>query len=84
MRYKTSEKREIIDLVEKSLDQVPYIAGVNNHMGSKFTEDRDAMTVVMNELKSRGLLFLDSRTSAHSVGTRLAHEMGVPAVAPTL
>jgi polysaccharide deacetylase 2 family uncharacterized protein YibQ len=55
--------------------------GVNNHMGSKFTEDRDAMTVVMSELKSRGLLFLDSRTSAHSVGARLAHEMGVPAVA---
>ena len=56
-------------------------SGVNNHMGSKFTEDRDAMAVVLGELKKRGLLFLDSRTSAHSVGAGLAHEMGVPAVA---
>ena len=63
------------------LDRFPGFVGVNNHMGSKFTEDRDAMAVVLGELKKRGLLFLDSRTSAHSVGARLAHEMGVPAVA---
>ena len=63
------------------LDRFPGFVGVNNHMGSKFTENRDAMAVVLGELKKRGLLFLDSRTSAHSVGARLAHEMGVPAVA---
>ncbi len=63
------------------LERFPGFVGVNNHMGSKFTEDSDAMAVVLAELKSRGLLFLDSRTSAHSVGARLAHEMGVPAVA---
>ncbi len=63
------------------LDRFKGFVGVNNHMGSKFTENRAGMAVVMGELKSRGLLFLDSRTSSRSVGARMAHEMGVPAAA---
>lgn len=54
--------------------------GINNHMGSKFTADRAGMAVVMDELKRRGLLFLDSLTTAHSVGARLAEEKGVPVI----
>lgn len=54
--------------------------GVNNHMGSKFTESREGMAVVMAELKARGLLFLDSRTTPRSVGAELARQLGVPAV----
>ncbi len=52
--------------------------GVNNHMGSKFTADRAAMTVVMKEIKRLGLLFLDSRTAGGTVGSALARRMGVP------
>lgn len=52
--------------------------GVNNHMGSKFTGDRGAMLVVLREIKSRGLLFLDSRTTAATVAAKLAAEIGVP------
>jgi hypothetical protein len=60
------------------LQAVPYIAGVNNHMGSRFTEDPDAMAVVMEGLRQAGLFFLDSRTTAHSVGPSVAAELGVP------
>ena len=52
--------------------------GVNNHMGSKFTADRAAMTVVIEEVKRRGLLFLDSRTAGGTVGSTLARQNGVP------
>ena len=52
--------------------------GVNNHMGSKFTADAAAMAVVMTEIKSRGLMFLDSRTTGATVGAILARRMGVP------
>lgn len=52
--------------------------GVNNHMGSRFTADAAAMTPVLAELKARGLLFLDSRTTSRTVGARLARDMGVP------
>ncbi|MDP6843306.1 MAG: divergent polysaccharide deacetylase family protein [Rhodospirillales bacterium] len=51
--------------------------GVNNHMGSKFTSDPENMTLVLRELKRRGLLFLDSRTSPKSVGARIALSMGI-------
>jgi hypothetical protein len=52
--------------------------GVNNHMGSKFTGDAAGMAVVMEELKKRGLLFLDSRTTDKTVGGALALRMKVP------
>ena len=51
--------------------------GINNHMGSKFTRSPLGMAQVMAELRSRGLLFLDSRTSGRSVGMGLAARMGV-------
>jgi polysaccharide deacetylase 2 family uncharacterized protein YibQ/copper chaperone CopZ len=59
-------------------DRFGSYVGVNNHMGSKFTADRAAMTVVMEEVKRRGLLFLDSRTVSGTVGSALARRMGVP------
>jgi len=52
--------------------------GINNHMGSKFTAYPAGMQVVMEELRRRGLLFLDSRTSRASVGAEIARRMGVP------
>jgi len=47
-------------------------------MGSRFTRDAPAMEPVIAELKSRGLLFLDSRTIGDSAGAELARRMGVP------
>ncbi|MBI5970110.1 MAG: divergent polysaccharide deacetylase family protein [Deltaproteobacteria bacterium] len=62
------------------LDTVPFAVGVNNHMGSKFTEDEPLMKDVLLDIKKRRLFFLDSRTSANSVAGRIAAEMGVPSV----
>jgi len=52
--------------------------GINNHMGSKFTADSASMRPVMEELRRRGLLFLDSRTIGSTTGIDLARELGVP------
>ncbi len=60
------------------LDRFEGFVGINNHMGSRFTADRDGMRVVMAELKKRGLLFLDSLTTDKSVGADLAKAEGVP------
>lgn len=62
------------------LDSWSGYVGINNHMGSKFTGDRVRMNVVMGELKTRGLLWLDSKTSADSTGTAAARAAGVPTV----
>jgi uncharacterized protein len=59
------------------LARFPGYVGINNHMGSRFTQDERGMRVVLEELKERGLLFLDSRTIGSTVGDRLAASMGV-------
>jgi polysaccharide deacetylase 2 family uncharacterized protein YibQ len=61
-----------------SLDRFEGFVGVNNHMGSRFTASREAMTLVLAELNRRGLLFLDSRTGGRSVGTAVARDWNVP------
>ncbi|MBM3481909.1 MAG: divergent polysaccharide deacetylase family protein [Alphaproteobacteria bacterium] len=52
--------------------------GINNHMGSRFTSDTESMAPILTELKRRGLMFLDSRTTAATQGNRLAALLEVP------
>jgi polysaccharide deacetylase 2 family uncharacterized protein YibQ len=63
---------------EDCLAQVPYIRGLNNHMGSKMTEDAHAMSLVFKAMQGKNLYFIDSRTSARSVAVELARTMGIP------
>jgi polysaccharide deacetylase 2 family uncharacterized protein YibQ len=69
---------EIRKRVAAALDRAGPVVGVNNHMGSRFTVERDAMRPVLEELRARGLLFLDSRTAGATVGPALARTLGVP------
>jgi polysaccharide deacetylase 2 family uncharacterized protein YibQ len=71
---------EIVRSFEDSLARVPYADGVNNHMGSRFTADRSLMRTLLAPIKERGLFFVDSRTTAHTVAYAEALRMGVPAV----
>lgn len=71
-------KDEILKNVSWNLDQVSGFVGINNHMGSRFTEDRDGMQVVADALKKRGLLFLDSVTSGKTVAHDVARDAGIP------
>lgn len=73
-------REEILKVVDEDLARVPGAAGVNNHMGSLFTEDREKMGIVLGELKRRNLFFVDSRTTKRSVAYTLAKEMGLPAL----
>lgn len=68
---------EIEAMLQKDLSSVPNAIGVNNHMGSKFTEDEERMRLVLASLKKRGMFFLDSRTSSDSVGGRVARDLGM-------
>ena len=60
------------------LNSIKGIVGVNNHMGSVFTERRDKMSIVLKEIGRRDLFFIDSRTTAKSVAFDLAGSMGIP------
>ncbi len=69
---------EFAAMLTQGLDAFGGYAGINNHMGSRLTQDRARMRVVMAELKERGLLFLDSRTIGSSVAAETAASFGVP------
>ncbi|MCR4379164.1 MAG: divergent polysaccharide deacetylase family protein [Rhodospirillales bacterium] len=68
---------ELTSLANWGMDRFEGFVGVNNHMGSRFTEDPRAMRVVLAEVQKRGLLFLDSRTSPKSVGRSVARDLGL-------
>jgi polysaccharide deacetylase 2 family uncharacterized protein YibQ len=69
---------EILRTVEANLDQIPYVTGVNNHMGSKITADGNLMSIVLEPLKKRNLFFIDSRTTSKSKAYDVAQTMGIP------
>jgi uncharacterized protein len=71
-------REEILERLRWGLGRFEGFVGINNHMGSKFTSDERGMSPVMEELRARGLVFLDSRTSPFSTGIRLAIAYGVP------
>ena len=69
---------EIRESLAWALARTSGYVGINNHMGSRFTGDEGAMEVLLGELKGRGLAFLDSRTTAASVGESVAMRHGLP------
>jgi polysaccharide deacetylase 2 family uncharacterized protein YibQ len=69
---------ELVSRLRSHLRSFSGFVGVNNHMGSLLTTDPERMAVLMAELRQRGLLFLDSRTSPDSVAAREAERSHVP------
>jgi uncharacterized protein len=55
----------------------PQVRGLNNHMGSLFTSDEEKMRVLLKEMQSRNMFFIDSMTSRKSRGYLLAKEIGL-------
>lgn len=72
---------EFKDKLAFAIESTPYVKGINNHMGSQLTANSVAMMWVMEVLKEKQLFFLDSRTSAKSVGFSTAQSMGLPSAA---
>jgi uncharacterized protein len=72
------EPARMEDQLEHDLRAVPYIVGVNGHMGSRFTSDPRAMRTLLGALRARGLFFLDSKTSPESVAAEIAAGLQVP------
>lgn len=70
-------KEEQVQLFNKNLQGVPHAVGVNNHMGSLYTENRESMDNLMQLLKKQGLFFIDSFTTANSQGVKAANSAGV-------
>jgi len=73
--YMTEE--EIRQAVRDCILNFPYIIGTNNHMGSKITEDREIMEIILEEIREYNLFFIDSITTKDSIAYEVAQEMEI-------
>ncbi|MEE8171708.1 MAG: divergent polysaccharide deacetylase family protein [Alphaproteobacteria bacterium] len=69
---------EMMRRLSDNLARLAGYVGINNHMGSKFSQNRRAMSLVLDELEVRGLLYLDSVTIGSTIGARLAEASRMP------
>jgi polysaccharide deacetylase 2 family uncharacterized protein YibQ len=75
--YAGMDGKEIRAILERNLDEVGPVAGMNNHQGSKITRDKTAMETVLEICRERSVLFLDSKTIPDSAGSETAKRMGI-------
>tara|TARA_R110002096_G_scaffold257381_1_gene450974 strand:+ start:327658 stop:328836 length:1179 start_codon:yes stop_codon:yes gene_type:complete len=73
----TSPSNNLVKL-DWLLSQVTGYVGVVNHMGSKFTASEEALTPVLTDLQSRGLMLVDSRSTRFSMAARVARNLNMP------
>lgn len=72
-------KKDILEILNRNLASVPDAVGINNHMGSKFTQNDELMRLILTKLKEENLLFVDSLTTSDSKGYIIAKELGMKA-----
>lgn len=72
------DQQQFTRTLNDNLDALPYVSGINNHMGSLLTARPEAMRWLMAVLKHRGNLFyVDSRTTRETVAEQTAHAFGL-------
>jgi polysaccharide deacetylase 2 family uncharacterized protein YibQ len=69
---------QLIKQLKEDLDAVPFIDGVNNHMGSKMTTIAPQLHQIFSILKKRGLYFIDSRTTVDTLCQPSAQLLHIP------
>jgi polysaccharide deacetylase 2 family uncharacterized protein YibQ len=75
---------QIMQILNDDLKRVPGARGVNNHMGSEFTEDQKKMSLLLREIKKRALFYVDSRTTSQTVAYSVAKSIAVPVASRTV
>jgi polysaccharide deacetylase 2 family uncharacterized protein YibQ len=72
----TFSKAEIEARVKELRSLFPTARYVNNHTGSVFTDDYDAMQTLYTALRKEGFVFVDSRTIASTKVPKITDEFG--------
>lgn len=73
------DEARITAIMEENISEFPFAAGINNHMGSRFTACRREMEDVIKTLKDKGLFFVDSLTTNCSTAYQAAKSLNVAA-----
>jgi polysaccharide deacetylase 2 family uncharacterized protein YibQ len=73
----TTRPAEVRRILDSNLRSVRGAVGINNHMGSRVTENMELMGEVLRFCKGNDLFFLDSKTAYNSQVPRVAKQVGV-------
>lgn len=77
--YEGDDPSRISSIIEDNIVHVPGAIGVNNHMGSRFTECQPEIHEALRVIKRNDLFFVDSRTSLRSKAYRTARNLHLTA-----
>ena len=75
----TMDSREICELLQRAIADVPSASGVSNHQGSLFTADPAAMGRFAEVLSHTSLYFFDSLTAPGKTAYSVCISAGIPA-----
>jgi hypothetical protein len=78
--YANMTENEIRNRVRKALTDFPDAKGINNHMGSRITQNKKMMRIVIEELKKNNSFLIDSKTTTKSIAFKTAREMNLPSI----
>ena len=71
-------QKEFEETLEKNMNGISNIIGINNHMGSLLTRHPGHMQWLMNVLKKNKYIYVDSLTSVNSVAAKIAKKNKIP------
>ncbi len=75
--HNTTLPEDVSRILARNLASVRGAVGVNNHMGSRVTENEVLMTEVLLYCRARGLYFMDSKTAYNSIVPRVAGQQHI-------
>lgn len=75
--YNDTPVGEVSEILDDNLHSVRGVVGMNNHMGSRVTENVQLMSEVLQYCQAKELFFLDSKTAYNSQVPKVAAKMGM-------
>ncbi len=74
----SDSKEKIVERIHKLKEQFPKVKFINNHTGSKFTADAEAMNKLIFAMRLEKIGFIDSRTTADSKAEKVMKRYKMP------
>ena len=75
--YVGDDANKIIKVIGENISDIPFVTGINNHMGSRFTTCQKEMKEALIAVKTRGLFFIDSLTTPRSTAYETAQRLNI-------
>lgn len=71
------DEDQINEILGKAIKEIPYVKGMNNHMGSKAMKNELVVSQLMEFAKCNSLYFVDSKTTDDKLSKKLSLKSGV-------